>query len=135
MTLMAVRSVSVLDRWDPFGEFDDLHRRPGRWSPAAAVRETDDAYLVEVQLPGLKRRDVTVEVTGSEVAVTGEAGRRGLFRHRARRAGEFACRVTLPDEVDTDAVSAALARGVLTVRAPKREFARRRRIAVDSTRS
>ncbi|KDN21895.1 Hsp20/alpha crystallin family protein [Amycolatopsis rifamycinica] len=121
MTLTAVRSVSALDRWDPFGEFD--------------VRETDDAYLVEVQLPGLKRRDVTVEVTGSEVAVKGEARRRGLFRRRARQVGEVSCRVTLPDEVDTDAVSAALAKGVLTVRAPKREFARRRRIAVTSSRS
>ncbi|KZB84315.1 Hsp20/alpha crystallin family protein [Amycolatopsis regifaucium] len=132
MTLTAVRSVSALERWDPFLELEDLHRWMGRWSPAAAVRETDDAYLVEMELPGFKRRDVTVEVTGSEVAVRGTAGRRGLFRRRTSRTRDFVYRTTLPDGVNTDAVSATLAKGVLTVRVPKREFARRRRIPVHS---
>ncbi|SFW86938.1 Hsp20/alpha crystallin family protein [Amycolatopsis australiensis] len=118
MTLTTVRSVSAL--------------RTGRWSPGAGVRETDDAYLVEVELPGVKRRDVTVEVTGNEVAVQGKAGRRDLFRLRSRRTDEFSYRVTLPDEVDSGAASAALTKGVLTVRVPKREFARRRRIPVHS---
>jgi HSP20 family protein len=142
MTLPAVRSVSSPQRWDPFGEFEDLHRQLGRWldsvaasvgdgGRAAEVRETDEAYLVEVELPGVRRGDITVELAGRELAIKGEwKERRGLFRRRVRRTGRFAYRVTLPGDVDSDIAAAALTEGVLTVRVPKTEAARRRRIPV-----
>ncbi|MGW4115483.1 Hsp20/alpha crystallin family protein [Actinosynnema sp. NPDC004786] len=145
MTLPAVRPSRSPDRWDPFREFEDLYRQLGRWmdtvsggpdgawSPSADVSETEDAYLVEVELPGVRREDVAVELAGGELAISGEfkeKERQGLFRHRTRRTGRFAYRVTLPREVDADAVAAELADGVLTVRAPKGEAARPRRIAI-----
>jgi HSP20 family protein len=42
------------------------------WTPAADLTETEDAYLVEVELPGVKRDDITVETSGGELAVAGE---------------------------------------------------------------
>ncbi|ONI84598.1 heat-shock protein Hsp20 [Saccharothrix sp. ALI-22-I] len=149
MALPAVRSSGPLGRWDPFREFEDLYRDLGRWmesvagrvdeggrlwSPLADVTETDEAYLVEVELPGVKRDDITIELDGSELAIGGElkeTERQGLFRHRTRRTGQFSYRVTLPHDVDADKVQADLADGVLTVRVAKTEAAKPRRIAIN----
>jgi HSP20 family protein len=144
-------------RWDPFAEFADLHERMGRllqeafgapgsgpwslplpgggWRPAADVEETADAYLVEIDLPGVKRPDVSVELSPGELVVTGElkeTERVGWLRTRTRRTGRFDYRVSLPADIDADQVSADLSDGVLTVRVPKTERSRRRRIAINT---
>ena len=147
MALPAVRSNNQLGRWDPFREFEDLYTQMGRWmdsafgrldqptawAPLADLSESEDAYLVEVDLPGVKRDDVTIDLVGNELVVTGELKQRerqGLLRHRTRRTGEFSYRVTLPDSVDADKVEASLAEGVLTIRVPKSEAVKPRRIAI-----
>ncbi|MCT2584598.1 Hsp20/alpha crystallin family protein [Actinophytocola gossypii] len=148
MALPAVRSFGPLGRWDSFQEFEDIYRQMGRWmdsvnrrlddsvrawSPSADVTENDEAYLVEVELPGVKREDITIDLVGSELAISGELKekeRQGLFRHRTRRTGQFSYQVTLPRDVNADKVEASLAEGVLAVRVPKNEAAKPRRIAI-----
>jgi len=71
----------------------------GAWWPAADIIETDSAYAIEIELPGVRREDVDVHLNGNELVVIGEVKERkreGLFRHRTRRVGEFELRVTLP---------------------------------------
>jgi HSP20 family protein len=149
MALPAVRSSGPLGRWDPFREFEDLHGRLGRlldsvagsvgdtvraWAPLADVTETGEAYLVEVELPGVQRDDIVVDLAGNELSISGEVKekeRQGLFRHRTRRVGQFSYGITLPHDVDADKIEADLADGVLTVRVPKVEAAKPRRIAIN----
>lgn len=149
MTVPAVRSSRLPDQWEPWREFENLYTQLGRWmdsvagrgadgvrswSPLADVTETDDAYLVEVDPPGVKRDDITVDLVGAELMISGELKekeRRGLFRSRTRRTGEFSYRVPLPQGVNADRIDASLDEGVLTVRLPKSERARRRPIAVN----
>jgi len=103
------------------------------WTPLADVSETDDAYHVEVELPGVRREDVDVHVSGRELSVSGEFKQReraGLFRTRTRRSGRFEYRTVLPEDIDADRVTAELADGVLTVRVPKQEAAKPRRVPV-----
>jgi HSP20 family protein len=105
----------------------------GVWLPLADVSETDDAYVVEIELPGVKRDDVDIELDGSELAVTGEfkeRERKGLFRHHTRRLGRFEFRMTLPRNVDPDHVEAGLDDGVLTIRIPKTDTAKPRRVEI-----
>jgi hypothetical protein len=95
------------------------------------VEETGDAYVVELELPGAKREDISVELGGGELVATGEVSERkrmGLLRARIRPVGRFHYRVSLPAEVKEDEVTASLAEGVLTVRVPKTEKARQRKI-------
>jgi len=143
ITLPVLRSSTVLGHMDPVREFDQLVNSvfgptngtaQVSWTPLADVTETDDAWLFEVEVPGLKRDDITVEATGNELVITGEykeKERVGLLRRRTRRVGRFEFRTTLPAEVDVEQISADLADGVLTVRVPKREAAKPRRIAIE----
>jgi HSP20 family protein len=123
------------DRWHPLREFDNLYgevdrlmqsvmggRDSGPWVPAADITETDDAYVIELELPGIRREDVNVELQGNEVVVTGEVKQRereGLLRRRTRRVGEFEFRVALPDFDREGEIEASLAHGVLTIYVPK----------------
>ena len=54
------------------------------WAPLADLRETEDAYVVEMDLPGVKKDDITVEVSGNELVVTGDLkdGADGQSSHR-----------------------------------------------------
>jgi HSP20 family protein len=101
------------------------------WTPPVNIEETEDAYIVEAEVPGVKREDVNIEVDRNELSITGEIKeqeREGILRKRTRRIGRFEYRVQLPDIADPDNVEAKLDDGVLRVRVPKSERAQRRRI-------
>ena len=105
-------------RWDPLRELDELYERVNmlwqsglsgaldQWSPLADVEETDDAYTVEIDLPGVAREDVDIQLDDRRLTVSGD--------------------------VDADNVSAQLHDGVLTVHVPKSAQAKPRRIAISS---
>jgi HSP20 family protein len=153
MALPVRRTTSVspqpLQRWEPFRELDQLHEHMDRlmqgvWSPAGGgnggawlpvtdIEETDDAWVIEAELPGVDRKDVNVEMRDSELIISGEIKekeRKGVLRRQTRKAGEFEYRVTLPGDSDAEHIEANLHDGVLTVRVPKTEHAKPRRIEV-----
>jgi HSP20 family protein len=99
------------------------------------IEEQDDAYVLEAELPGVKREDVNIEVVGSELSITGEIKekeRKGSLRRRTRRTGRFEYHVRLPEQVDASKIEASLAQGVLAVRVPKSEQAQRQKIEIKS---
>jgi HSP20 family protein len=147
----ATSSPRQVERWDPFREFEQLQEEMGRlvqsvwspagvgnggaWTPFADVEETEDAWVIEVELPGVDRKDVNVEMRNSELVISGdvkEKERKGILRRRARRTGHFEYHVTLPRESDEERIEAKLHDGILTVRVPKteQEQAKPRRIEV-----
>jgi HSP20 family protein len=129
------RNADDVGRWSPFADLNQLARQmerflgsagdlaaPDGFVPMADVEETEDAYLVELELPGVKREDINIEVAGNRLLVTGERKERervGIVRRRTRTVGRFQFEVVLPIEVSGDAVEATLEHGVLTVRVPK----------------
>jgi HSP20 family protein len=101
--------------------------------PRFDIEESEEAWIVEAELPGVKRKDVNVEVRDGELLVSGEVKereRRGILRHRTRHTGEFEIRVSLPGDVDPERVDASIEDGVLTVHIPKPERAKPRKIEV-----
>jgi HSP20 family protein len=96
----------------------------GTWAPLADVVETPDAYVVEVELPGLGRDDVVVQAQGDELVVRGErrpdvAGRPESFHRLERRYGPFARSFRFSEEVDSDRVEAEFDDGLLRLSVPK----------------
>lgn len=145
----AARPGSQAGRWDPFSELEDLYQRMGQlmdrafdglwqpsgqaWAPAADLTETGDAYVAEVEVPGVRKDDISVELAGQELIVVGEyrdSGAEGRALRRSRRAGRFEYRVLVPGKADADKITASLADGVLTVTVPKAETEKPRRIEI-----
>ena len=133
MTALNQRLRRFLDDWDQFPSLLGGLDGRGGFTPLADVEETDDAYLVEIELPGVKRGDIDVTLSGRQLTVTGERKekeRTGMLRRRTRVTGRFHYDVTLPG-ADPDAeVTAGYDDGVLSVRVPKPEADRPRRIPV-----
>lgn len=118
----------ILDEWQ--GAVPSLS---DAFTPLADLEETDDAFLIELELAGVAKDDVAVEVAGRRVTVSGERTERrrvGILRKRTRSVGRFLYEVTLPSDIDEAQVEATMDAGVLSVRVPKAAADRRRRIAV-----
>ncbi len=144
--------MSELMRWDPFRDivslreemdrlFDSmLGRYPRRaepvWTPPVDVEETDDAYVVRVEIPGMRRKDIKVQLAGNELCISGErrheAEEKGRTFHRVERAyGLFQRSLTLPADVKQGEVKAKYRDGILELVLPKSEAARTREIAIE----
>lgn len=135
----------ALVRWEPTREISSLQTEmnrlfstffdpattagPGttaRWVPPMDLVETDDAFVLKADLPGVAEHDVHVEVEGDVLTISGERRRErheqkdGYVRFE-RAHGSFRRSVSLPEGIDPEHVEAAFDRGVLTVRIPKPE--------------
>jgi len=106
-------------------------------APAVDLVEKEDAYEITAELPGLDEKDVEIKLANRTLTIKGEKGeekeeKRKDYYLSERRYGSFQRSFRLPDGVDADAIDAAFARGVLTVRLPKTAEARQaeRKIAV-----
>jgi HSP20 family protein len=118
-----------------FGTGDDW--AVTRFAPALDVAETEEAYEVSIELPGMKAEEVEVELKGENLWISGEKKEekeeKGKAFHRVeRRHGEFRRMVRLPVAVDEGKVEAKFTDGVLTVHVPKTEEVKPKRIPVQA---
>lgn len=135
----------MLTKWDPFRELrsveDEFDRMIGRsmsrnaWVPPLDVRETEDRFVVTVDLPGMEPDEVEVTFEDGLLAIRGQ---REFTRevdeehyHRIERSfGSFARSVRLPRTANAEKIEAEFDKGVLTVEVPKRDEAKPRTIEV-----
>ena len=136
----------------PFGELERMRQNMERlfeearapYQPTQAgvfpltnLSEDKDNYYIRAELPGVKGDELDIQVTGNNLAISGErkiaAEEEGAKYHRREReAGSFSRMIGLPGEVDTDKVDANLKNGILTVVVPKAEIAKPKQISVSS---
>jgi HSP20 family protein len=107
----------------------------GAFGPALDVEESEDAFTIHVELPGVPADEVEVSLEENVLTISGERRfytDRGTdaFRRVERSFGRFHRALRLPDRVDASGVRAVQRDGVLTITAPKAEDAKPRRIAV-----
>lgn len=105
------------------------------WHPAVDIRETADAYLLQVDVPGVDPKDIDITLEKGVLTIRGERRRESEdaqegYKRVERVRGTFFRRFSLPDTANADEVSARGENGVLEVRIPKREEEQPRRIAV-----
>lgn len=111
---IAFRRPSLLPRTAPAGE---------RWAPQIDVFERDNRLVTKVDLPGLKKEDVTVEVTDGHLSISGERKseteeeKDNVYRCE-RSYGRFFRAVPLPDGAKLEDVKATFTDGVLEVSVP-----------------
>ena len=160
--LPARRSGRNLTVVNPSREFEDIYDRMGQlmnfafgltpavladmpWVPLADLSETDEAYVIKAELPGVNKDQVNIQLQDRELIINGEVpepedgksdgngdgnGDGSRRHHSSRRTGRFELRTYLPGEVNADAVTAQLSDGVLTVTVPKSEAAKPHKIEI-----
>jgi HSP20 family protein len=107
----------------------------GDWSPALDAFEDKDKYVVSLELPGMKREDISVTVHDGVLTVAGERkseqdSKTGAVHRSERYYGKFTRSVSLPSTAKTDNVAASYKDGVLQIELPKAEEAKPKSIEV-----
>ncbi|MCB1057070.1 MAG: Hsp20/alpha crystallin family protein [Acidobacteria bacterium] len=105
------------------------------WAPPVDIRETEDAYLVNAELPGMKKEDVQITLENNVLTVGGERRFEGDekdqgFHRRERAYGKFLRSFALPKRVDSEKIAAKFRDGVLEISVPKMAEARPRQITI-----
>lgn len=124
---------------DVFEDFDRLvdsfirptHINTVNFQPAGNVSETDSHYMVNFDMPGVKKENIKIEMRGSQLVIAGE--RRSELKNGTGSAfGKFERAFTLPETVNGEKIEAHYEDGVLSIALPKAESAKPRLIEIQS---
>ena len=132
--------MNTLSIWNPIHEMDELfHNRLASvlggeglqsvaWSPIVDIEETEQNYVIRVELPGLDKNKVKVVVENGVLTLSGERDLErkveGKTFHRVERShGIFSRSFTLPEDVDPESVVANFKDGLLEIHVAKHEKA------------
>jgi HSP20 family protein len=109
--------------------------------PAVDVKEKEDSYLLEAELPGYDEKDIQVHVEGGNLTIeskrgeereNGKNGKDGAYLIRERRPGAFSRSFKLPENADSGQVTASFKNGILSMEIKKRGEAQKRLIRINS---
>ena len=136
MTLVkwSPRPTSIFDDMDKMisNVFENDWNFPVRsitnWSPPVDVKETDDSFTINADIPGLNKKEVNVNVANGIVSISGERKfdekkESDNYHYRERQYGSFSRTFNIPDSVKEDDISASFKNGILTIELPKTEVA------------
>ena len=137
----------AITKWAPFQELDSMERRMRRifeeaglapkLLPAADIYETDDQFVLELEVPGFEEKELGIEVSDHTLTISGsrhedtEKEERS-FRLRERLDRQFERTFRLPPEVDAGQVRASFVSGVLKVEAAKTAVATAHKVPITS---
>ncbi|MCD6291668.1 MAG: Hsp20/alpha crystallin family protein [Anaerolineae bacterium] len=147
--------MSELMRWDPFRDFMSLRNAVDRlfedafvmpshllapttgWTLALDLAEDENGFVVKAAIPGVKPEDLDVSLTDDVLTIRGEIKadeeiKEDQYHLRERRYGTFARSVRLPAPVDAEHVEATYENGILTLRIPKAEQVRPKKITIQT---
>lgn len=144
-----------LVKWDSFKELEDVSNRLNRifsrpvartesnhemlavadWTPSVDISETDTAYLIKGEIPGVKKEDVRVTIEDGMITMRGERKLekedKGEKFHRIERSyGSFMRSFRMPDDADESNIKAEFKDGMISVTLPKSAKAKSKEIEV-----
>ena len=132
-------SSDVFDAFDrEFGFLAPLGTTPAA-TPRVDVRETENAYLMDMDLPGLTEKDVEISLKDRVLTIASveeaetedkKTNGDGEYLIRERRSSLFERRFTLPEDIDAEKVDATFKNGVLSVSIARRPEAQARQILI-----
>ena len=121
---MTLLPYNTFNPWPDASRFCGAPEHKTSWVPRFDIAETDKAFVLRGDLPGVTQKDVEVRIDEGLLSVSGErkpAADEERFSRRERPSGKFARRFWLPDTVDADGIKASYADGVLELTLPKQD--------------
>ena len=133
------RTMRDLMRWDPFREMAPAYSTFERatFAPTFDVSENKDAYVFKADVPGVKKEDLDISITGNRLSVSGKREwdhetKNDTYYAYEREYGSFSRSFTLPDGADFEHVKTSLDNGVLSLWIPKKPESQAKKIAISS---
>lgn len=147
----------VIERWNPFRELSDLQHEVNRvfngsplvrryaqepeaaeaaqWAPPVDIYEQAEYVALRVELPGLEKEDIRVDVENGLLSIRGDKksplGQENTAYHRVEsRFGTFCRTFTLPDSLDPEKIDASYKNGVLTLKLARKQEALPKKVDV-----
>lgn len=140
-------------KWNPFSEMMALHNQLdrllgeslergargdfdfGTWSPPVDLREESDRLVLEMELPGLKKEDIEINLENNVLTIKGERKfekeeKKDNYHKIERSYGKFSRSFSLPAAIKADEIDASLNNGVLTLSLPYAEEAKPKKISI-----
>lgn len=127
--------------FDDISPFSGIRRGNGGfgmelWAPDTDMSETEDAYILTIDLPGLSKDDVDVSYQDNRLTISGERKKETEeegedFLRRERYLGKFSRAFTMPADVKEDKIKATFKNGVLTVDIPKAEVKKPKKVSIE----
>jgi HSP20 family protein len=115
--------------------FFDTMRPDTTFTPGFQILEAEAYFSVSLDLPGLKKEDLNIEVKDNQLTIDGERKSHSKESEKAIRStlnfGKFSSTFTLPQNVKTEGIEAKFEDGVLTLTIPKEEKALPKKIAIN----
>ena len=144
-----------LVRWNPLREMTTMHNRLNRlvnepffrthrfddelsfglWNPAVDLYEKDDNFVIKAELPGVDKKDITIDLKDRVLTLSGERSydnevKEENYYRRERAYGKFQRVFTLPADVDSDKIKAEFKDGVLEIEVPKPEEKKAKQVTI-----
>lgn len=106
------------------------------WAPRVDIQETENEILLDVELPGIEKNEVKVEIKDKVLTISGERRhekkvKENGYRSIERRYGKFERSFGLGETVDPEKISATFKNGIMTITLPKLEKVKPREIMVE----
>jgi HSP20 family protein len=113
--------------------FDDFFRGwelapwfEGEWYPSLEVAETDEEVIVKAEIPGMEPGDININLSDDSMSIWGEKReekeeKKKDYHRRETRYGRFSRAIRLPASINTEKAEAAYDKGILTIKSPKIE--------------
>ena len=142
MALVRYEPINLFGRFNnvinrlPAGPMTQEETAPARdWVPAVDIREEDTRFVLFADLPGVERSDIDISLEQGVLTIKGERRSESKaqtdgYQRRERMRGTFLRRFTLPDNVNTESISATVKNGVLQIEIPKQERPLARKITI-----
>ena len=143
-------------RWDPFRDVSVLQDRINRifnesfgrsrdfedevglydWRPPVDIYETGDGIVLKVELPGINKADVSVEVKDNVLTLKGErlldpAIKDDQYYRKERSFGKFNRSFSLQEQIKSDLIKASFKDGILTIEVPRPEEEKPKQVTVN----
>ena len=104
-------------------DFRNVINTANDWEPSMDIKESDKNFLIEADVAGLEKKDISINLNGDQLTISGnreeKVGKNDYYHFRERSVGVFSRTFNLPKSINRDKISANFENGILSIKLEK----------------